>query len=65
MLTISRPVFTAAPLGDLDAPRQPWLCLPSTAGTAASAKELNIRARLVVRAGRVWSGVTAAPRDMG
>jgi hypothetical protein len=28
MMTISRPVFTAAPLGNMDAPRQPWLCLP-------------------------------------
>jgi hypothetical protein len=33
--------------------------------TTASAKELNNRARLVVRAGRVSSGVTAAPRDLG
>jgi hypothetical protein len=28
-------------------------------------KELNNRARLVVRAGRVSSGITAAPRDLG
>jgi hypothetical protein len=30
MMTISRPVFTAAPPGNMDAPRQPWLCLLST-----------------------------------
>jgi hypothetical protein len=30
MMTISRPVFTAAPLGNMDAPRQPWLRLVST-----------------------------------
>jgi hypothetical protein len=33
--------------------------------TTADAKKLNNRARLVVCAGRAWSGVTAAPRDMG
>jgi hypothetical protein len=30
IMTISRPVFTAAPPGNTDAPRQPWLCLLST-----------------------------------
>src|SRR4030095_5276017 len=30
MMTISRPVFTAAPPGNMDAPRQPWLWLLST-----------------------------------
>jgi hypothetical protein len=33
--------------------------------TTASARTLNNRARLVVRAGRASSGVTAAPHDLG